>query len=196
MTSSLFGMQKVMQALERYDLYFLDSMTIGNSQAMRAASGTGVKVIKRKVFLDDTQNEADIRRQFNRAVELARRNGSAIAIGHPHPSTVRVLQQMLYNLPADITLVRPSSLLNEPQVDTSRPNLTPPKNGKPDVPRNPFRGVRLCKPKQPLEPVYASRFFSVLGESITQSTLVQYMRLQWQGWGNTSSPSAMNANVN
>ncbi|WP_057107073.1 divergent polysaccharide deacetylase family protein, partial [Citrobacter freundii] len=92
MTSSLFGMQKVMQALERYDLYFLDSMTIGNSQAMRAASGTGVKVIKRKVFLDDTQNEADIRRQFNRAVELARRNGSAIAIGHPHPSTVRVLQ--------------------------------------------------------------------------------------------------------
>lgn len=50
MTSSLFGMQKVMQALERYDLYFLDSMTIGNSQAMRAASGTGVKVIKRKVF--------------------------------------------------------------------------------------------------------------------------------------------------
>ncbi|MDI5829851.1 divergent polysaccharide deacetylase family protein, partial [Salmonella enterica subsp. enterica serovar Kentucky] len=43
--------------------------TIGNSQAMRAASGTGVKVIKRKVFLDDTQNEADIRRQFNRAIE-------------------------------------------------------------------------------------------------------------------------------
>ncbi|WP_218728009.1 divergent polysaccharide deacetylase family protein, partial [Enterobacter chuandaensis] len=119
MTSSLYGMLKVMQALERYNLYFLDSMTIGNSQAMRAAQGTGVKVIKRKVFLDDTQNEADIRAQFNRAVQLARRNGSAIAIGHPHPSTVRVLQQMLPTLPADITLVRPSDLLNEPQVDTS-----------------------------------------------------------------------------
>jgi hypothetical protein len=61
MTSNLFGMQKVMQALERYNLYFLDSVTIGNTQAMRAAQGTGVKVIKRKVFLDDTQNEADIR---------------------------------------------------------------------------------------------------------------------------------------
>ncbi len=182
MTSNLFGMQKVMQALSRYNLYFLDSMTIGNSQSMRAAAGTNVKVIKRKVFLDDTQNEADIRAQFNRAVALARRNGSAIAIGHPHPSTVRVLQQMVYNLPADITLVRPSSLLNEPQVDTSRPNLAPPKNGTPDAPRNPFRGVKLCKPKQPLEPVYASRFFSVLDESITQSTLVQYIKLQWQGW--------------
>jgi hypothetical protein len=29
MTSNLFGMQKVMQALERYNLYFLDSVTIG-----------------------------------------------------------------------------------------------------------------------------------------------------------------------
>lgn len=37
MTSNLFGMQKVMQALERYNLYFLDSVTIGNTQAMRRA---------------------------------------------------------------------------------------------------------------------------------------------------------------
>ncbi|WP_052282748.1 divergent polysaccharide deacetylase family protein [Kluyvera genomosp. 1] len=182
MTSSLFGMQKVMQALGRYNLYFLDSMTIGNSQAMRAANGTAVKVIKRRVFLDDTQNEADIRVQFNRAIDLARRNGSAIAIGHPHPTTVRVLQQMVYNLPSDITLVRPSSLLNEPQVDTSRPNSGVPPQVQPTAPRNPFRGVKLCKPKKPLEPVYANRFFNVLSESITHSTLVQYMQLQWQGW--------------
>jgi polysaccharide deacetylase 2 family uncharacterized protein YibQ len=181
MTSSLFGMQKVMQTLSHYNFYFLDSMTIGNSQSMRAAAGTGVKVIKRRVFLDDKQNEADIRVQFNRAIQLARRNGSAIAIGHPHPTTVRVLQQMVYNLPPDITLVRPSSLLNEQQVDTSTPQ-----NGAPaqqsTSSRNPFRGVKLCKPKQPQQPVYASRFFTVLGDSITHSTLVQYMQLQWQGW--------------
>ncbi|QJT83217.1 divergent polysaccharide deacetylase family protein [Kosakonia sp. MUSA4] len=182
MTSSLFGMQKVMQALERYNLYFLDSMTIGNSQAMRAATGTGVKVLKRKVFLDDTQNEGDIRRQFNRAVELARRNGSAIAIGHPHPATVRVLQQALSSLPADITLVRPSSLLNEPQIDTSTPNTTAPGSITPP-PRNPFRGVKQCKTKQKPQPVYASRFFSVVGESISDSSLVHYMQNQWRGWG-------------
>ncbi|AHJ76069.1 divergent polysaccharide deacetylase family protein [Kosakonia sacchari] len=184
MTSSLFGMQKVMQALERYNLYFLDSMTIGNSQALRAASGTGVKVIKRKVFLDDTQNEGDIRRQFDRAVQLARRNGSAIAIGHPHPATVRVLQQALSSLPADITLVRPSNLLNEPQTDTSTPNATPP-GGTVQPPRNPFRGVKLCKAKRKPEPVYASRFFSVIGESVGESTLVRYMQNQWQGWKTT-----------
>ncbi|WP_373962955.1 divergent polysaccharide deacetylase family protein [Kosakonia sacchari] len=184
MTSSLFGMQKVMQALERYNLYFLDSMTIGNSQALRAASGTGVKVIKRKVFLDDTQNEGDIRRQFDRAVQLARRNGSAIAIGHPHPATVRVLQQSLYNLPADITLVRPSDLLNEPQTDTSTPNATPP-GGTVQPPRNPFRGAKLCKAKHKPEPVYVSRFFGVISESVGESTLVRYMQNQWQGWKTT-----------
>lgn len=181
MTSSLFGMQKVMQALSRYNLYFLDSMTIGNSQAMRAAAGTGVKVIKRKVFLDDSQNEGEIRRQFNRAVELARRNGSAIAIGHPHPATVRVLKQVIYDLPADITLVRPSDLLNEPQTDTSTPN-NPPQNIVPQPPRNPFRGVKLCKRKQELEPVYATRFFTVISESVSESAAVQYFQHQWQGW--------------
>jgi polysaccharide deacetylase 2 family uncharacterized protein YibQ len=188
MTSSLFGMQKVMQSLDQYNLYFLDSMTIGNSQAMRAAAGTKVKVIKRKVFLDDTQNEADIRVQFNRAVALARRNGSAIAIGHPHPSTVRVLQQMIYNLPADITLVRPSSLLNEPQMDTSRPNNAVPVKPAEQL-RNPFKGAKLCKPKKPLEPVYATTYFAVLSDSIGESTLVKYMKNQWQGWDSGSPQS-------
>ena len=113
MTSSLPGMQKVMQVLNHYNYYFLDSMTIGNSQSVPAAQGTQVKVLKRRVFLDDSQNEAAIR-TFTRAVKLAQRDGYAIAIGHPHPTTVRVLQQMLPTLPGDITLVRPSQLLNEP----------------------------------------------------------------------------------
>ncbi len=144
-----------------------------------------MKVIKRKVFLDDTQNEADIRNQFNRAIALARRNGSAIAIGHPHPTTVRVLQQMVYNLPPDITLVRPSSLLNEPQVDNSTPNYAqPPAQQTQQKPRNPFHGVKSCKPKRPLEPVNASRFFTILSDSISQSALIQYYRLKWQGWDN------------
>lgn len=185
MTSNLFGMQKVMQALEQYNLYFLDSMTIGNSQAMRAANGTRVKVIKRKVFLDDSQNEAAIRTQFNRAVQLARSTGSAIAIGHPHPSTVRVLQQMVSNLPADITLVRPSSLLNETYTDTSTPVKPVIPSSKPPKtpPRNPFRGVQLCKPTQPIEPVYVTTYFNVLIESIgaVKNSAITYLQQQWPG---------------
>ncbi|CAO95132.1 Putative periplasmic protein of unknown function [Erwinia tasmaniensis Et1/99] len=170
MTSSLPGMQKVMQVLSHYNFYFLDSMTIGNSQASRAAAGTGVKVVKRRVFLDDSQNEADIRVQFARAVHLAQRDGSAIAIGHPHPSTVRVLQQMLPTLPADITLVRPSQLLNEAQLVNPAPL---PSDGKtrPLKPRNPFRGGAVCRVK--VVPVPATRALKVISDSIESNQMVQ-----------------------
>lgn len=173
MTSSLPGMQKVMRVLDHYNFYFLDSMTIGNSQSTRAAAGTSVKVIKRRVFLDDTQNEADIRKQFTRAVRLAQRDGSAIAIGHPHPATVRVLQQMLPTLPADITLVRPSQLLNEPQRINNRP-LPPESQPQPVKPRNPFHGSEVCKVTVP--PVPATRALEVVGESISNSPLVQGLK--------------------
>ncbi|MEA9392329.1 divergent polysaccharide deacetylase family protein [Acerihabitans sp. TG2] len=163
MTSSAQGMYHVMQVLKQYPFYFLDSMTIGNSQSTQAARGTGINVIKRNVFLDNTSNEADIRRQFNRAVALARRNGSAIAIGHPHPNTVRVLQQMLLTLPTDIVLVAPSTLLHE--ADRSAPESSP----QPNRPRNPFRGVPLCLAHQLPPPVYANAMFTVIFSSLNNT---------------------------
>lgn len=182
MTSSLFGMQKVMQTLENYNLlYFLDSVTIGSTQATRAAAGTGIKVIRRNIFLDDKQDEAEVRHQFDRAIAFARRHGHAIAIGHPHPVTVRVLQQVLYRLPPDIQLVRPSDLLNEPQQGTAAPGSVAPPTS---TPRNPFRGsAKLCSSKRPPQPVPMTRFFEVLSDSISQSSLVSYFQNQWRGWG-------------
>lgn len=170
MTSSLFGMQKVMQTLNQYNLYFLDSMTIGNSQSIPAAQGTHVKVLKRRVFLDDSQNENAIRQQFTRAVRLAQRNGYAIAIGHPHPNTVRVLQQMLPSLPVDITLVRPSQLLNEP-LHTSTPGHSP--EAKPN-PR--FQPPGECKTNGPLTPVPATRMLGVVSESVSNSNIVKTLK--------------------
>jgi polysaccharide deacetylase 2 family uncharacterized protein YibQ len=171
MTSSLPGMQKVMQVLNHYNFYFLDSMTIANSQSTNAAAGTNVKVIKRRVFLDDSQNEADIRKQFTRAVHLAQRDGFAIAIGHPHPTTVRVLQQMLPTLPADITLVRPSQLLNESYSrGPSTPPNTPPPTSKP---KNPFRGIETCKVPKPLAPVPATRALGIIADSVAEGPLAK-----------------------
>lgn len=180
MTSSLAGMQKVMQALNAYQLYFLDSMTIGSSQSIPASAGTSVKVIKRKVFLDDTQNEADIRTQFNRAVQLARRSGSAIAIGHPHPTTVRVLQQMLPTLDSDIVLVRPSQLLNEPQVHYQPLPYEPGKT--PATPRKPIRIIKQCVIKQPLPLISNTVFFKLAGDSLRNSAAADYLSQRWQTW--------------
>lgn len=170
MTSSLFGMQKVMQTLNQYNFYFLDSMTIGNSQSIPAAQGTHVKVLKRRVFLDDSQNESAIRQQFTRAVHLAQRNGYAIAIGHPHPNTVRVLQQMLPSLPADITLVRPSQLLNE-SLHAATPSHKPEAQPKPH-----FQPPGECKTHGPLAPVPATRMLDVVSESVTQSSMAKTLK--------------------
>lgn len=116
MTSDLDAMKRVMRVLEKHGFYFLDSMTTSRSQVNKAAEGTNIKILKRRIFLDDDKSEAAVLREFNNAVRAAKRDGFAIAIGHPHPSTVKVLKQMLPQLPADVELVTLSSLLNEQQT--------------------------------------------------------------------------------
>ena len=173
MTSSLTGMENVMQAMNAHNLFFLDSMTIGNTQSVKAAQGTRVKVIKRNVFLDDVQNETEIRHQFERAIQLARKNGYAIAIGHPHPTTVKVLQQMLPNLPADIVLVRPSDLLNEPQrsAATRKATIGPVKSSR--------KGISVCRLRQPIPQIYADSMFKVLGESLKSLPALEFVERQY-----------------
>ncbi|HGN1707495.1 TPA: divergent polysaccharide deacetylase family protein [Providencia rettgeri] len=120
MTSSLPGMQNVMRSLSQSNLFFLDSVTIGNTQAGNAAKEYGVPTLRRNIFIDNHQSEDETRTQLNKAVAYARRHGSAVAIGHPHPSTVRALQKYLPQLPNDIELVAVSSLLSS-QAATKQP---------------------------------------------------------------------------
>ncbi|REF25623.1 hypothetical protein BDD26_0125 [Xenorhabdus cabanillasii] len=124
MTSNLTGMKKVMNALSQYHLYFLDSVTIGNTQVTKASIGTPVQVLRRNIFLDDIQTEAETLHQLNRAIALARKQGHAIAIGHPYPTTIRALQQRLATLPDDIELVTPSMLLNHSLTSKRSNSLT------------------------------------------------------------------------
>ncbi|EPL6455585.1 divergent polysaccharide deacetylase family protein [Providencia rettgeri] len=120
MTSSLPGMRNVMQSLSQSNLFFLDSVTIGNTQAGNAAKEFGVPTLRRNIFIDNHQSEEETRTQLNKAVAYARKHGSAVAIGHPHPSTVRALQKYLPQLPADIELVAVSTLVN-PQEAAKQP---------------------------------------------------------------------------
>ena len=111
MTSSLTGMKNVMRSLSHSNLFFLDSVTIGNTQAVNAAKEFGVPTARRNIFIDNNQSEEETRTQLNKAIAYARKHGSAVAIGHPHPSTVRALQKFLPGLPNDIELVAVSALV-------------------------------------------------------------------------------------
>ncbi|UEA16471.1 divergent polysaccharide deacetylase family protein [Pasteurella canis] len=104
-TSDVDLMTKLMVALREQDLFFLDSRTIGRSVAHKIAKEQGVSFLERHIFLDDSNEYADVQRQFQRAVHYAQKNGVAIAIGHPRKNTISVLQTGLQNLPADVQLV-------------------------------------------------------------------------------------------
>ncbi len=92
-TESSRDMTIVLEELHRRGLFFLDSYTTDRSIGYTLARTLHVPTARRDVFLDDASTASSIRFQIHRLIEKAKRHGSAIAIGHPHPSTYKVLQQ-------------------------------------------------------------------------------------------------------
>jgi polysaccharide deacetylase 2 family uncharacterized protein YibQ len=52
----------------------------------------------RKVFLDNVAETAAVRAQFRQLLADARRDGTALGIGHPYPATMQVLAEELTRL--------------------------------------------------------------------------------------------------
>ncbi|MFZ0819266.1 MAG: divergent polysaccharide deacetylase family protein [Candidatus Acidiferrales bacterium] len=88
-------MNAIMPALHERGLFFVDSRTTPASIAFTSARRAGVPAASRDVFLDDDQDAAAIGKQLELAVRDAKLRGQAIAIGHPHPATLQVLQDSL-----------------------------------------------------------------------------------------------------
>ena len=109
-------MTYLMTALQEKHLFFLDSRTIGKSVAGKIAKEQGVRSLDRHIFLDDSNELADVQHQFQAAIQYARKHGTAIAIGHPRPNTIAVLQAGINNLPEDIQLVGMSYLWRNEKV--------------------------------------------------------------------------------
>jgi polysaccharide deacetylase 2 family uncharacterized protein YibQ len=88
-------MDELMPLLHQRNLFFIDSRTTAATVAETSAHAAGVATTRRNVFLDDEQSVPAIRKQFELAIHDAREKGSALAIGHPHPETLEVLNEML-----------------------------------------------------------------------------------------------------
>ncbi len=108
-------MRWLMQELGEHDtLYFVDSYTTKGSVAIQAANENWVPNIRRDVFLDSDRDPARIRAELRRTVRLAREHGIALAIGHPYPETLTVLEQELPRLAAEgIDILPVSQLLDK-----------------------------------------------------------------------------------
>jgi uncharacterized protein len=105
-------MDELMPLLRQDKLFFIDSRTTAATVAESSAHAAGVLTTRRNVFLDDDVSAGAIRKQFVLAIHDARENGSALAIGHPHPETLQVLAEMLPEAQREgITLVFASDLV-------------------------------------------------------------------------------------
>ena len=95
-------MQWLMEEIQARDnLFFVDSYTTHHSVALKLAGEVGVNARKRDVFLDPDQNPVTVAREFERMKKLADKRGSIVAIGHPYPATLELLERELPNLAAE-----------------------------------------------------------------------------------------------
>jgi uncharacterized protein len=85
---------------KRGDLFFIDSRTSAASVGEQIARAQGVPTAARDVFLDSRADVAYTEEQLRKAAALARRNGEAIAIGHPKPTTLAAVRAMIPQLQA------------------------------------------------------------------------------------------------
>jgi polysaccharide deacetylase 2 family uncharacterized protein YibQ len=86
---------------DRDDLFFIDSYTTHESIALQIAGEAGVAAVKRDVFLDPDASAVTLEREFRRMKALARSRGTVIAIGHPYPATLELLERELPKLASE-----------------------------------------------------------------------------------------------
>jgi uncharacterized protein len=94
-TADARSMTPVIEELRARGLIFLDSRTSPASAGIRLAVAYGVPHAARDVFLDDDQTPSAIARELARLEQVARLQGSAIAIGHPHDPMIAALKAWL-----------------------------------------------------------------------------------------------------
>jgi len=106
-------MRDVAEVLAADHLFFIDSLTTGSSVAERDAHAAGIATASRDVFLDNVADVDVTEAQLRRAAQVAKAHGSAIAIGHPRPTTLAAVRALLPELQREgITLVLASDLVH------------------------------------------------------------------------------------
>ena len=105
-------MRAVVRVLSRRHLFFLDSRTTDATVAEKTAEEGSVRATSRRVFLDDVATESAIGAQLDELVRRAKQDGDAVAIGHPYPVTLFVLEKELAGLSQrGVRLVKVSELV-------------------------------------------------------------------------------------
>lgn len=104
-TSDAESMIKAYEAFERTGFTFVDSRTVASSVVAKIAKKYGKPYIARDVFLDDDTAKSSVKKRLKEAVELAKRRGFAIAIGHPKKNTIDAIKESKNGLLSEVEIV-------------------------------------------------------------------------------------------
>ncbi|NPA03654.1 MAG: divergent polysaccharide deacetylase family protein [Epsilonproteobacteria bacterium] len=92
-TANYEAMERLVEVLDSYGFIFVDSRTTPKTKVPKLMRDLGRKYLGRDIFLDNVQNVNYIKKQISKAIKKAQRKGFAIAIGHPHPATIKALKE-------------------------------------------------------------------------------------------------------
>ena len=107
-------MKTVLSELKGRDLFFIDSMTTKESKGWKVARELKIPTLKRDIFLDDNPSAEAVRSQIARLVKMAKIRGMALAIGHPHKTTLKSLQEAAVHFREEgIEIVSARDLMNK-----------------------------------------------------------------------------------
>ncbi len=95
LTQQTEQMTWLMEKLSEKEIYFVDSRTSVNSQALNAARQFGIRSETRDIFVDHDLSPKIMQQQLQQVMVVARRRGSVVVIAHPFPETMKVLEQWL-----------------------------------------------------------------------------------------------------
>jgi len=111
-TESRELMELVLRRLKSKGMFFVDSLTTSNSQGYEVARELGMKEAKRDYFLDDkTKGKEYVKRQLDKLVAKSEKNGFAIGICHPYPTTIEAFEEEIPRIRQKVQIVPVSEIL-------------------------------------------------------------------------------------
>jgi len=92
-TADMSSMLRLFRALDYNGIRFVDSRTTAKTVVPKIMQQRHKPYVARQIFLDHTPTVVAIKEQIKKAVKRAKRDGYAIAIGHPKKETIEALKQ-------------------------------------------------------------------------------------------------------
>lgn len=117
-TEDAEAVSRLLNVVKEKGLLVLDSKTTNHSVLEGMAVDKNIPATNRDVFLDNNRDVPSIMAQLAELERIAKRDGTALAIGHPYPQTVDALKRWIPTL-ADkgITIIPISQTVSENMED-------------------------------------------------------------------------------